>query len=268
MPHFLVPPGAPTARRARRPGARRAARSAVAGIALAVAVAGCSSGQVAETAIIRPPGSGLNTQSPDGSLLIRELQVLYNGPAGYPAGGTAPLQVSLFNETRQPMTVVIRSAPPTGNVPKPGYVSAQQIALTGGTAAASPSANPEPLPGGEASPHPNPSASEVIDPSGVASTAPTPGASLVPSAGSAPRQPAQITIPALGSATFEPDMPQKLLAVGLSEQLSPGRALILILQPGAGAAPMTLLAPMEIPLSPVSRAATSSPPEKNMGEGQ
>jgi hypothetical protein len=236
---------------------------------MAVALAGCSSGQVAETAIIRPPISGLNTQSPDGSLLIRNLQVLYTGPAGYPAGGTAPLQVSLFNQTKQPMTVVVRSAPPAGNVPPPGYVSAERIVLTGGTAAASPSSNPEPAPGGEASPHPNPSASEVIDPSGVASTPPAPGASLVPSSAAAAGQPAQITIPALGTASFQPRMPQKLLAVGLSGRLSPGVSLSLVLERGGGVAPMSLLAPMEVPISPVPvSAGASTAPEKNMGEGQ
>ncbi|MCU7727110.1 hypothetical protein ODJ79_25565 [Actinoplanes sp. KI2] len=242
------------------------ARSAVAAAAAAAALAGCSSGQAAETATLKPPISGLNTQSPDGSLLIRNLQVLYAGPAGYPAGGTAPLQVSLFNETEQPMTVVIRSAPPTVDVPPPGYVTAQRIALTGGTAAASPSANPEPAPGGKKSPHPSLSAGEVNDPSGAASTAPTPGASLV--SGSA-GQPAQITIPALGEASFQPTMAQKLLAVGLSGRFSLGKSLSLVLERGAGLAPMNLLAPMEVPLSPVPvSAGVSTAPEKNMGEGQ
>ncbi|WP_433304871.1 hypothetical protein ACQP2F_16515 [Actinoplanes sp. CA-030573] len=237
-------------------------------LAVALALAGCSSGQVAETAIIRPPISGLNTQSPDGNLLIRNFQVLYTGPAGYPAGSTAPLQVSLFNQTERAMTVVIRAAPPVTDAPEPGYVSAQQIVLIGGKAAASPSGNPEPAPGGETSPHPDPSATEVIDPSGPASKPTTPGASLVPRSAAAAGQPARITIPPLSSASFQPSMRQKLLAAGLSERLSPGRSLNLVLEPGAGAAPMNLVVPMEVPLSPIPRSGGSgTPPEKNMGEG-
>jgi hypothetical protein len=242
-------------------------RPAVGAVAVAMALAGCSAGQVAETAIIRPPISGLNTQSADGKLLIRNLQVLYTGPAGYPAGGTAPLQVSLFNQTEQPMTVVIRSAPPASDGVQPGNVSAQQITITGGSAAVSPSANPEPTPGDERSPQADPSATEVIDPSGLPSAPPTPGASLVPSSADAAGAPAQFTIPALSSVSFQPNSPGKLLAVGLSDQLNPGRSLSLVLERGDGVAPMSLLAPMEVPLSPVPRSS-GTPPEKNLGEDE
>ena len=236
----------------------RYARFAGTAIVAVVALAGCSAGQVAETAQINPAISGLDTQTPDGSLLIRNLQVLYTGTAGYPAGSTAPLQVSLFNETGQAMTVQISSAP------APGSVSARQIGLTGGAAAASPSANPEPS-GSRPASDPNPQATEVIDPSGEPTTPPAPGASVVPDPSLEPAQPARITIPARSSATFQPDTDQKLLAIGLSEQLRPGMSLSLVVETGTTAPPLTVLAPMEIPLSPASRG-TGIPPEKNLGE--
>src|SRR6185312_2953736 len=95
----------------RSPGTRRVAQAAGAAMAAVIALSGCSAGQVAETALLKSPISGLNTQSPDGTFLIRNLQVAYNDPTGYPANGTAPLQVSLFNQTESPITVTITSKP-------------------------------------------------------------------------------------------------------------------------------------------------------------
>src|SRR5690349_10559027 len=108
-------------------GTRRVALAAGAAMAAVIALSGCSAGQVAETAILQAPVAGLNTQSPDGSLLIRNLQVAYNDPTGYPANGTAPLQVSLFNQTEQPMTVTITSAPRSGAGPM--IISATQVGV-------------------------------------------------------------------------------------------------------------------------------------------
>src|SRR4051794_38359061 len=93
-------------------GTRRVAQAAGAAMAAVIAVAGCSAGQVAETAMLKAPVSGVNTQSPDGGLLIRNLQVVYNTPDGYAANGDAPLEVALFNQTEQPITVTISSKPP------------------------------------------------------------------------------------------------------------------------------------------------------------
>jgi hypothetical protein len=79
--------------------------------------------------------SGLNTQTPDGSLLIRNLQVVFDDPQGYPGDATAPIQVSLFNQTQQPMDVTITSTS------KAGAVSAGQV-FVGPAAAAGASAAP------------------------------------------------------------------------------------------------------------------------------
>ncbi|HEY0003093.1 MAG TPA: hypothetical protein VGB74_21770, partial [Actinoplanes sp.] len=179
------------------------ARTAGAVFMALLALAGCSAGQVAQTAQVDPSIAGLNTQTADGALLIRNLQVLYNTPAGYPADGTAPLQVSLFNETTQALTVVIRSVPQTG------HVSAERIGLIGGAAAASPSRAAEPS-GNRPSSNPVASATEVTDPSQRPSTPPTPGAAVVPSPIDSPLQTASITLPALSSITFQASTAQKL----------------------------------------------------------
>src|SRR5206468_1122651 len=111
-------------------GTRRAVQVAGAATVAVVALAGCSAGQTAETSVLQAPISGLNTASPDGGLLIRNLQVIFNGPEGYPAGGSAPLEMSLYNQTQAPITVTITSQPQqqqsTGS---PSIVSAQQIGL-------------------------------------------------------------------------------------------------------------------------------------------
>lgn len=121
-------------------GTRRVAQAAGAAMAAVIALSGCSAGQVAETALLKSPISGLNTQSPDGALLIRNLQVAYNDPTGYPANSTAPLQVALFNQTEQPITVTISSKPQTDVVA--GVVSAMQIGV--GAPAPSPDASAAP----------------------------------------------------------------------------------------------------------------------------
>jgi len=201
-------------------GTRRVALAAGAAIAAVIALSGCSAGQVAETAILKSPISGLNTQSPDGTLLIRNLQVAYDGPTGYPANGTAPLQLSLYNQTEQPMTVTITSGPQTGAGPM--VVSATQI----GVGALAPSAEASPAVGASASP-----------------------ATSTPAL-----QPAKFTIPALGSQTFNPEGGATTLqAQGLSGALKPGYALALTFQTDSGAT-IDALAPFAIPTSPASRA--------------
>lgn len=171
-------------------GARRVATAAGAAMAAVLALAGCSAGQVAETAMLKTPISGLNTQSPDGTLLVRDLQVVYNDPTGYPANGTAPLQVSLFNQTEQPMTVTITSKPQQNVVA--GVVSAMQVGIG------------------------------PLAPSAAADASAPPSAPAL--------QPAKVTIPPLGSQTFLPDSPQALQAQGLSNALKPGFSLALTVQ--------------------------------------
>jgi hypothetical protein len=126
-------------------GTRRVAQAAGAAMVAVLAVAGCSAGQVAETAMLKAPVAGLNTESPEGDLLIRNLQVIYNNPTGYAPNTTAPIELSLFNQTEQPMTVVISSTPQQDVTE--GVVSAQQVgvgAAPTGASSAPAAATPEP----------------------------------------------------------------------------------------------------------------------------
>jgi hypothetical protein len=199
----------------RSQGTRRVAQAAGAAMVAVIALAGCSAGQVAETAILKAPVSGLNTQSPDGGLLIRNLQVVYNNPEGYPANSNAPIQISLFNQTEQAITVTIASRIPQDVTES--VVSSQAVGVGAFASAEKPSA-----------------------PSSSAADAPV-------------LQPAKFTIEPLGSQTFLGTETQVLQAVGLSNQLRPGYSLALSIQVGS-AAPLEVLAPFAIPTSPASRA--------------
>nr|WP_296068493.1 hypothetical protein [uncultured Actinoplanes sp.] len=242
-------------------GTRRVALAAGAATVAVISLAGCSAGQVAETALLQAPVSGLNTASPDGSLLIRNLQVIYNGPEGYPANSSAPVEMSLFNQTQSPITVQISSRP--RQTETQDVVSAQQVGLTGGAAAASPSANPEPSGSRQANTTPIPS--EQVPESG-APTTPAGSASASPVQPGAALQPARITIPALGSATFMPGDQQTVQLVGLSDRLAPGGSASIVFEVSTSNQPLELLAPVAVPLSPGSRAP-GLPEEENLGEG-
>jgi hypothetical protein len=227
-------------------GTRRVAQAAGAAMVAVIALAGCSAGQVAETAILKAPVAGLNTQSPDGSLLIRNLQVIYNNTEGYEANGTAPIQLGLYNQTERPLTVTITSKPQQEVTA--GVVSAQQVGLSGGDAAASPSANPEPS-GSRPPANSGLPSDQVEAPSAGASSEPA----TAPTATESLLQPAKITIPALSSATFLPQDKEQLLASGLSGELRPGYSLSLTIAVDNGQT-LDVIAPLGVPTSPASRA--------------
>jgi hypothetical protein len=216
-------------------GTRRVALFAGAATVTAVALAGCSAGQVASTATDMSAIQGVNAQSTSGSVLIRNLAVKYDGIAGYQPGANAPIWVNLYNQTTSPITVLVSSAAPTSaDAPSEGVVTAQQIGLLGGTPTAS------------ATPSATPSESSSGSPSNSAS----PSASPTPDV-----QPARITIAPLGSVSFLPGDTQTLEAVGLSNTLMPGNQLSLVFRFSDGSSDLGVLAPVETPLSPAPRAS-------------
>src|SRR3954463_10656286 len=114
-------------------GVRRAALAAGLATAAALTLSACSAGQVAETALKKPSNGGVNASTADGSVVIRNLQVVYNSTQGYAAGANAPIQVAIYNQTRQQIVVTVTSTPPA--TPNTQIVSARQVGLTGGAAA-------------------------------------------------------------------------------------------------------------------------------------
>src|SRR3712207_4476777 len=95
----------------RSQGTRRAFLATGVATVAAIALAGCSAGQVAETALKRSSVPGVNVDNANGSVPVRNLWVQYPGTQGYAAGEDAPLEVGLYNQTRQPITVLVSSRP-------------------------------------------------------------------------------------------------------------------------------------------------------------
>jgi hypothetical protein len=251
-------------------GTRRAVLVAGVATVAAAALVGCSAGQVAETALKNPSVYGVNAQNANGSVLIRGLAVAYNGTQGYPAGGSAPLELNLYNETKEPVTVLISSQPPDETTAAAGIVSARSVTLIGGQPSTPSSAIPEPPAGSRPAATPDTETSDnVVQPSaGASAGAATPAPSAQPSATPAVSagRPARIEIEPLGYAIYRPGGTETLQAAGLTDRLAPGTSLNLVFEFSNGAAPLVVQAPMAIPLTPASRAPGD--PAGHVGEGE
>jgi hypothetical protein len=219
-------------------GTRRAALVAGAATVAALALGGCSAGQVAETAILDAPIAGVNTKSASGSVLIRNLQVEYNGVKGYHAKENAPLELSLFNQSNETITVTISSEAPD----RPQVVGAAQVGFV--------------------------STATVTTPGEVAASADA-SHSAEPSASAAPTatvKPAQIKIGPQGSALFRPTDSAQLQVIGLTDDLTPGMAVNLVFEFSDDATPLVVQAPVASPLTPAPRGSAGTHGEAE-GEG-
>jgi hypothetical protein len=252
-------------------GTRRVALFAGAAAVAAVALAGCSAGQVAETAQKRSSTYGVNVDNADGSVALRGVAVSYRSPKGYLSGGNAPLELSLFNQTTQPITVQVGSQPPAGADPKQGVVSARSVGIVGtatDSAAPAESAAPDSSAAADSSAAPDSAASD-------SSAAPDSAASAGPSGAAEPSQsptpakpdvqPAQVTIGPLDSVIFRPGDARTMQAIGLSGPLLPGNSVNLVFAFSNGAAPLVVQAPMAVPMSPAPRGSAE---HEGVGEGE
>jgi hypothetical protein len=228
----------------------------IAGVATvtAAALSACSAGQVAETALKNSSVYGVNTQTANGTVLIRGLAVLYDNSVGYPAGGNAPLEVNFYNQTKQAVTVLVSSQPLAGAAEGQGVVSARSVSLVGGDPTTPSTSIPEPPPGTRPAATKDSETPDNVSPPPSAAATPEPS---VPSAGSGSTRPGRIEIGPLNSVAFQPGDPTSLQAIGLTDALKPGMSLNLVFEFSDGSAPLTVQAPMAIPLSPASRAPGS-----------
>lgn len=245
-------------------GTRRVALFAGAATVAAVALSGCSAGHYAETANKEPSVYGVNLENADKSVALRGVAVSYNNTKGYPAGGTAPLELALFNRTTRPVTVRIASQPLADADATRGVVFSRSVSLVG--TAPTPVASTidgavEPTGSREAA---RPVGPPAADQPGVASNAPTaePSATVQPGAAAGP---AEITIAPLDSAIFRPQDAQQLQLIGLSGPLLPGNSVNLVFTFSNGAEPLTMQAPVGVPTSPAPRGSAEN---EGVGEGQ
>ncbi|ROP31570.1 hypothetical protein [Couchioplanes caeruleus] len=234
-------------------GTRRAFLATGVATVAAIALTGCSAGQVAETALKRASTPGVNIDNSDRTVLIRNLSVQYPGTAGYAAGANAPLELGIYNQTKQPVTVMVSSRPSDDQANRKDLVAARQMGLVGGGAAkpAAPStAIPEP-----SGSRPPADAHEGEQVPSAHASAPAAGQapSTAPAAPAAAARPARIEIGPLGSVTFRPGDAEQLTALGLTGKLMPGNALNLVFEFSNGAQPLVVQAPISVPLTPASR---------------
>ncbi|BBH65084.1 hypothetical protein ACTI_17690 [Actinoplanes sp. OR16] len=213
-------------------GTRRAVRAAGAATVAVLALAGCSAGQVAETAMLDTPIGGVDTQTVSGSVYIRNLQVEYPGVEGYAAGSNAPLELSLYNQTDNEITVSISTKP----TEQAEVVSASQVGVVSAASPSPVASSSAAAPSSEASAEVEPSA-PVAEPSGPAVDV----------------APAQFKIGAQGSALFRPTDAAQLQVIGLSEKLPPGTSVNLVFEFSDGSPTMEVQAPVATPLSPGPR---------------
>ncbi|MFF0375344.1 hypothetical protein [Actinoplanes missouriensis] len=240
-------------------GTRRAVQAAGAATVAVLALAGCSAGQVAETAILDTPIAGVDTQTTSGSVYIRNLQVEYPGVEGYKAGANAPLELSLYNQTDNEITVSISSRP----TEQAQVVSASQVGVvTRGASPAAPSGAPDQTP---ASPASEPPGANGADEASSAPATEAPAGSRAPSAPVASDgptapvvpavrvSPAQFKIGAQGTALFRPTDAAQLQVIGLSDDLAPGTSVNLVFEFSDGSPAMEVPAPVANPLTPGPR---------------
>jgi hypothetical protein len=232
-------------------GTRRAVVAVGAAAVAAAVLAGCSAGQVAETSLKRPSNQGVNQDNSNASVAVRNLAVVYNGTQGYAANANAPLEVGLYNQTTQPVTVTVTSSRPTDGTDVADNITASSVVLVGGSASAQPAAPSDapsvPTPIGS-------SANNVPEPSSsvLPGTVPNPSESATPSAPLG--QPAKITLPPNQGATFLPGDPETLQLMGLAKALKPGQAVYVTFTFDNGAAPLTVPVSIGTPSAPASRA--------------
>jgi copper(I)-binding protein len=195
------------ASRSSRRSARLAASALFAGFAVLTAVPACSAGLIAQTSNEVPavPGANLTIGDPatGNTIELLNMVVAYNGPQGYPAGGSAPLFIRLFNNGPTTVKLVKVTA---GN-------AARTVILVGSAVATPPVA-------------PTPTARATGTPSGAPSGSATPTPTAAPTVESPGGQETfSIDILPSSYALLVPGQGAYLQLSGLSAALIPGQSV-------------------------------------------
>ncbi|HEV7897640.1 MAG TPA: hypothetical protein VGP31_07350 [Planosporangium sp.] len=216
-------------------------------------LSGCSAGQVDQTSRMAAPVPGVDVNSKHGLAALRDVQIKYNGPQGYPVGATAPLSLYIANNNPgKPLVLRSVTAASRQTGAKLGTV-----VLTGGVPDIG--AVPSAVPSGAASSRAASAIPSAV-PTGRASTGPSAGASTAPSAAASPSAagaPASMTIPPNGYARLTPEAGAHLAITGITEPLGPGSSALVTFT-FEGEDPLEVPVPFGVPRSPVPRITPSS----------
>jgi hypothetical protein len=218
------------------------ALAASAAVAAGLLLAGCGAGQVTQTEGQQPPVSGVNVESADKKILMRNLAIAYPGPEGYARGASAPIRVRIINQHQNTVRLVAVTS------------DAGTVAL-GGPAAVPSTVAPAPATS-SAAPSGSPSGSPSVSSSGSASGSPSapssPTASPSPSGPAVNRQ-INVEIATRGIAVLDESGERYLVITGLSEEFKPGQSIMMTFRFDNGVEIETNV-PIEIPFSPPPRS--------------
>jgi hypothetical protein len=222
------------------PARRRTALGALVGAALLTglgALSACSAGQITQTDTQVAAIPGVDAESADGQIAIRNAVIVY--ASKYPAGATIPLDLRLFNNSGKQARLIGATTTKGGTVVLVGGASATPSPPAPTSASASPSVNGSRRPSGS--------------PSAPASPSPT----VAPSPTSAGSSKIDIALPPNAPQVLAPSGVGGYLAiVGRSEELRPGKTASITLTfayEGGGQTTVTIDLPVSTPLSPPPR---------------
>ena len=220
--------------------------AASAAVVAGLLLAGCGAGQGTQTEGQQPPISGVNVNSADNMILLRNLAIEYAGIEGYERGESAPVHVRIANvyENATVRLVSVTSDAGTVVLAGAGAVPSSSAAASTPTPAQS-SASPSGSPSG------SPSASRSGSPSASATSA-SPTEPPIPS-GPPVNQQINVEIPTRGLAILDPSSPPYLMITGLREELKPGQTVTMTFRFDNGVEIETEV-PMAVPLTPLPRS--------------
>jgi hypothetical protein len=244
----------------RRRSSRAAALLAAPAAALlsGLLLSACSAGQVSQTDRMVPAVPGANADSSQGVVSLRDVQVRYNSPQGYPAGAAAPLIVYVVNnDVNRPLVLrgvtaaASKGGPSLGTVVLAGGTvdlekNSSASASASASAPASASASASASPSGSAKP------STSATPSGSPSATPT----ASPSASAAGNAVINLTIPPNSFARLAPGAGGYLAINSISQAVGPGSTVYLTFTFDRDE-PVEMTVPFGVPLSPLPRLEPS-----------
>jgi hypothetical protein len=226
---------------------RIVAAGLVAGLGATLALTACSAGQITQTSTQVAPVQGNNADA--GDIALRNLVIAYNGPAGYPAGGDAPLVVRLFNNSATPVTLVGVSAEKAVSVTLVGTPEVVRPTETPTPTSAAPTVTTTAPGEATATPTGSPTATATPTPT-VAPTTQPPG---VPVSVVIPAQSFVLLVPGQGDSGF-------LRLNGLTEAIAPGESVVVTFTFSDGTS-ATVPVPLAPPTDEVPRATPVVEPE-------
>ncbi len=234
-----------------RAGGARAWAALAAGAGAVLALAGCSAGQVTQTSeqVAAVPG----TDADAGSIALRNLVIVYDGPEGYPAGGDAPLVVRLFNNGPEAITLTGVTADKAASVQLVGSPTVEPTQTPSAPPPEATATSPAP----EASPTATGSPSPETSPTGSPSPEPTAEATTPPPA----PLPLSITIPPQSYVLLVPgEADGHLVLTGLAEEITPGESILVTFTFDDGVT-VTVAVPLAPPQNQIPRATPVVEPE-------